>query len=140
MQQFDAWGKLQETIDFSSVGFLTSRLRKDIRSFTREGNPSPNLIMARETIRAAQDEAPGMDGHEARLAGAAAWEMDHRCRAIKSNGATFWTGGRYWKGTRNGEGMYSITDNPTSGTQWLWTKGTQVNIPTNLVFYRQRKY
>jgi hypothetical protein len=142
MQQFDARGKLQETIDISSVSFLTSRLRKDIRSFTKESNPPPNLIMTRETtrVRAAQDGAPGTDGPEAGLAGAAAWEMDHRCRTIRSNGATFWTGGRCWRGTRNGEGMYSITANPTSETQWLWTRGTQVNIPANLKFYRQREY
>lgn len=130
MQQFDALGRLQETVDLFSVGFLTSRLRKDIRSLTKEHHPPPNLIMTTEMIRAAEDKTtPGKHGPEATLAGAAAWEM-HRGREIGAHGATFWTEGRCWKATRHGEGMYSITeDDPASETQWSWTRRTEVNAP-----------
>lgn len=126
MQKFDALGRLQETIDLFSVGFLTSRLRRDIRSLTKESNPPPNLIMKRETIRAALGKAAGKDGPEAGLAGAAAWDM-HRCRAMGAHGATFWADGRFWKAARNGEGMYSIAEDPTSDIHWSWTRSTQVN-------------
>ncbi|KAK0721771.1 hypothetical protein B0T26DRAFT_749256 [Lasiosphaeria miniovina] len=125
MQQFDAWGRLQETVDLFSVGFLTSRLRRDIRSFVTENNPPPNLIMTREMIRSAQNGAPGKDEPEAALAGAAAWEM-HRCRvAGASHAAIFWTDGRCWKAIRNGEGMYSITEDSATETRWSWTRSTQ---------------
>ncbi len=131
MQQFDASGRLQETIDLFSVGFLTSRLRGDIRSFMTENNhPTPNLIMTREMTRAAQNGgAPGKDEPEAALAGAAAWDM-HRCRVTGAHAAIFWTDGRCWKAVRNGDGMYSIAeDSATDEARWSWTRNTRVNRP-----------
>jgi len=130
MQQFDALGRLQETIDLFSIGFLTSRLRRDIRSLVKENNyPPPNLIMTRETVRAAQNAAPGKEGAEtAALAGAAAWDM-HRGREIGAHGATFWAGGRCWKAARNGEGMYSIAEDSDLETHWSWSRRGQVSPP-----------
>ncbi len=126
MQQFDPSGRLQETIDLFSVGFLTSRLRRDIRSFMTENNPPPNLIMTREVIRSAQSGAAGKDEPEAALAGAAAWEM-HRCRVSGAHAAIFWTDGRCWKAIRNGDGMYSITEDSATETRWSWIRSTQVS-------------
>jgi hypothetical protein len=131
MQKFDVLGRLQETIDLFSLGLLTSRLRKDIRGLTKNSNPPPNLIMTRETIRGAQDKAPGQDGPETDLAGAAAWDM-YRYRGMGAHGAAFWADGRFWKATRNGEGLYSIAEDPTSDAsdiQWSWARKTQVNTP-----------
>jgi hypothetical protein len=143
MQQFDASGRLQETIDFFSVGFLTSRLRRDIRSLMTENNnnhPNPNLIMTREMTRAAalNGAAPGKHEREAAaLAGAAAWDMHDRCRvAGAAHAAVFWTDGRCWKAMRNGEGMYSIAaeDSATDEARWSWTRNTRVNDPAFFEF------
>ena len=138
MQQFDASGSLQETIDLFSVGFLTSRLRSDIRSLMTETNnnhPTPNLIMTREMTRAAAQNggaAPGKDEPEtAALAGAAAWELHDRCRVTgAAHAAVFWTDGRCRKAMRNGDGMYSVVeDEATDEVRWSWTRNTRVNAP-----------
>ena len=137
MQQFDASGRLQETIDLFSVGFLTSRLRRDIRSLMTENNnhPTPNLTMTREMTRAAAQNGAALRGKDepeaAALAGAAAWDM-HRSGA---HTAVFWTDGRCWKAMRNGDGMYSIAeDSATDEARWSWTRNTRVNDPAFFEF------
>ncbi|KAH7245007.1 hypothetical protein BKA59DRAFT_555074 [Fusarium tricinctum] len=117
MQRFGQNGHIEDTIDMLSVGFLPSRLRNDIRRFSRQKNCTPNYVFRNDNLAGYSITCLCHEPVSSTLVGAATENYTKDCEQDESVG-TIWTAKLSFRMHKSSQNCYSLSSNKTLVAKW----------------------
>ncbi|EXA30687.1 hypothetical protein FOVG_17952 [Fusarium oxysporum f. sp. pisi HDV247] len=117
MQRFGQNGNIEDTMDMLSVGFLPSRLRKDIRDFSRQKNCTPNYVFRNDNLDGYSTTCLCHEPVSSKLVGAATENCMEKYEQDESVG-TIWTARLSFSMHKSSQNCYSLFSNKTLVAKW----------------------